>query len=421
MGMNIIEKIFARHAGIECVRPGDIVICTIDKIVQHDLPFYTKIMQQLNILKIEDADKQVMIVDHMTPAHNVDAAIAQMKIRDFVNKFGIRRFYDVGYGICHQVIMEEGIAVPGQMMACTDSHTCASGAFNCAAAGVGPMEMLQIICTGKTWYKVSPTIKLVLRNKKPENVFGKDIFLYLADRIGSVENHNFEFAGDALQELSIDDRSTIATNCAELSADFVIFPADELILQYMKNLSGEPFTPVESDPDAVFEKVIEIDLSRIKPYLAKPHSIPNNTVSLQSFTEKVPVNQAFIGSCANGKLEDLHIAAMIVRGKKVARGVRFLVTPASQRILKEASRLGYIQTLVEAGAIITNSTCGACGGGHMGVLGPNEICISSSTRNFKGRMGSPDALIYLGSSATVAASAIAGYIVDPTEYLQGAG
>jgi 3-isopropylmalate/(R)-2-methylmalate dehydratase large subunit len=415
MGMTMAEKILARHSGQPTVRPGDIVVCEVDKIIQIDLVFSASAEMPK---RIADANKIAIILDHAVPAPTVADADGQATARKFARRFGIEKFYDVGrHGICHQVILENGLALPGQILTCTDSHTCASGAFNCVARGMGPLEMLQIMCTGKTWYQVAPTIKFELRGRKPANVFGKDIFLHLAGIAGSVEGHNIEFAGPGIAGLPLDDRATLATMGAELSAEFVTFPADPTAIEHLRALTDEPFEPADSDPDARYAATYEVDLSQLRPFLAKPDFIPRNTIPVADLHEKVAIDQAFVGSCANGKLEDLRIAAQIVRGRKVASGVRFIVTPASQRVLKEAVRRGYVETLLEAGAVVTNSTCGACYGGHMGVVGAGEVCITSSTRNFKGRMGSPSARIYMASSATVAASAIAGHICDPTALL----
>jgi 3-isopropylmalate/(R)-2-methylmalate dehydratase large subunit len=415
MGMTMAEKILARHSGQATVRPGDIVVCEVDKIIQIDLVFSASAEMPK---RIADANKVAIILDHAVPAPTVGDAEGQALARQFARRFGVEKFYDVGrHGICHQVILENGLALPGQILTCADSHTCASGAFNCVARGMGPLEMLQIMCTGKTWYQVAPTVKFELRGTKPGNVFGKDIFLHLAGIAGSVEGHNIEFAGPAIAGLPLDDRATLATMGAELSAEFVTFPADAKAIEHLRALTNERFEPAESDADAQYAATYEVDLARLRPYLAKPDFIPHNTAPVADLEEKVAIDQAFVGSCANGKLEDLHIAAQIVRGRKVAPGVRFIVTPASQQVLKEAVRRGYVEALLEAGAVVTNSTCGACYGGHMGVLGAGEVCITSSTRNFRGRMGSPSARIYMASSATVAASAIAGHICDPTPLL----
>lgn len=413
MEMTMIEKILAAHAGVDCARPGDILVCDIDRIVLIDLQFAGD-GNDTSPRRIVDPDRVVMIMDHTVPAPTIIDATGHRRAREFVRKFGVSRFFDVGnHGICHQVILEEGLALPGQMLACVDSHTCASGAFNCAARGMGPAEMLQVLCTGKAWYQVAPTVKFVLEGEKPRGVFGKDVFLHMAAIAGSVEGHNVEFAGAGIASLTLDDRATIATMCAEISADFATFPADQVVIDHLKPVTSEKFSPVTSDPRANYAAVHTIDLSRLVPYVAKPDFVPRNTVPVSELGETVRIDQAFVGSCANGKLEDLRIASEIVKGRRVAPGVRFIVTPASQRVYLEAVRRGYVEALLAAGAVVTNSTCGACYGGHMGIVGPGEVCITSSTRNFRGRMGSPEAKIYLASSATVAASALAGHIVDP--------
>lgn len=256
---------------------------------------------------------------------------------------------------------------------------------------------------------------------KPANVFGKDILLHIAGRLGSFEGHNVEFSGPGLKTIPLDDRSTICTMCAEISADFATMPADDVVLDYLSERTQATFEPVESDADAQYAAVHVVDLSEIRPTLAKPDFIPENTLPIDTFKERVKIDQAFVGSCANGKLEDLKAVAAVLKGRQVAPGVRLIVTPASQKVYLAALRAGYIETIAESGGLVTNSTCGACAGGHMGVVGPGEVCLTSSTRNFRGRMGSPDARIYMASSATVAASAVVGYITDPTEFLKEAG
>lgn len=415
--MTMLEKILASRSGRDVVRPGDIVVTQVDTVVMIDLVFSSGRLPA-DPKRLADPDRIVVMLDHAVPAPTIHDAAGHALARDFVRRFGIRRFFDVGgHGICHQLILENGYALPGQVLVCSDSHTLASGAFNCAARGLGAAEILQIACTGQTWFKVAPTVRYELEGKLPPGVFGKDVFLHIAGNYGSVEGHDVEFAGAGVTALSLDDRATLATMCAEISANFALFPADDLVRQYLASVTDAPFQPVESDADAEYAAVHTIDLSRLTPYVAFPDEIPDNTRMLALLEERIPIQQAFIGSCANGKLEDLRIAAEVVRGRRVADGVRLLVTPASQHVFLEAVRRGYVEALVAAGGVVTNSTCGACYGGHMGVLGPGETCITSSTRNFKGRMGSPTAKIYMGSSATVAASALAGHITDPTPYL----
>ena len=421
MGMTMVEKILARHAGVDSVKLGDIVVCDVDMAVQIDLSYL--IDEKLSLPKrIADPDKVAIILDHRVPASKIDDAAAHGKARQFAAKFGIERFFDVGRsGICHQVIQESGLALPGQILVCPDSHTLASGALNCAARGLGQLEITQIVCTGKTWFRASPTVQFRLEGEKPANVFGKDILLHIAGRFGSVEGHNVEFSGPGLKTMSLDDRSTICTMCAEISADFATMPADDVVLNYLQGRARVAFEPVAADADAEYAAIHVVDLAAIRPTVARPDFIPNNTLPLASLNERIKIDQAFVGSCANGKLEDLKAVAGVLKGRRVAAGVRLIVTPASQNVYLQALRAGYVETMMEAGALVTNSTCGACAGGHMGVVGPGEVCLTSSTRNFRGRMGSPEARIYMASSATVAASAVAGYITDPTPFLQEAG
>jgi 3-isopropylmalate/(R)-2-methylmalate dehydratase large subunit len=410
------EKIMASRAGVSSVKPGDLVVCQVDMAVQLDRSFAT-----FTPKRIADPDRVAVVMDHAIPAPTEWDAELQIRARDFVKRFGVTRFFDVGdHGICHQVILEQGLALPGELLACGDSHSSASGALNCASRGLGSLEMIQVVCTGQTWFKASPTVRILLEGTKPPGVFGKDIFLHIAAVVGSVEGHNVEFGGPGVHGLGLDDRSTIATMCTEISANFATFPADDVILKHLEPLADRPFEPVESDPDAVYARTYTIDLGGLRPYVARPDSVPKNCVTVDELEEGIAIDQAFVGSCANGKLEDLRVAAAICRGRRIADGVRFIVTPASQRIYAQAVRLGYVIDLVEAGAVVTNSTCGACHGGHLGLVGPGEVCLTSSTRNFKGRMGSAEAKIYMASSATVAASAIAGTITDPTPLLESA-
>jgi 3-isopropylmalate/(R)-2-methylmalate dehydratase large subunit len=415
MGMTMIEKILARASGQDRVRPGELVVCDVDRIVSLDLEFTSGDGPMPR--SVVDPAKIAVVLDHGAPAPSIQDAQGHQKAREFARKFGIEKLYDIGkQGICHEVILEEGLALPGEVLACADSHTCASGVLNCAARGLGSLEMLQIMCTGKTWYKLGPTVRYELTGTKPRGVYGKDVLLAIAGRYGEHSSLNLEFGGPALSQLSIDDRATIATMAAELSAEFATFPADQVVLDYLKGRADHPFTPVEPDPDAEYLDVREINLSELEPCVSRPDFVPNNTISLREVGE-VRIDQAFVGSCSNGKLEDLRVAAEIVKGKQVHPGVRFIVTPASQHVYLQALKAGYVEALTEAGAVVTNSTCGACFGYHMGVLGPGEVCITSSPRNFKGRMGSPDSQVYIGSSATVAASALAGRLADPREYL----
>jgi 3-isopropylmalate/(R)-2-methylmalate dehydratase large subunit len=352
-------------------------------------------------------------MDHAVPAPSVSDADGGVRAREFVAEHGIKRFFDVGrHGICHQVIAENGLARPGEILTCTDSHTCAAGAYNNAARGLGPVEVYSIMCTGKTWFQVAPTYRYELVGEKPSVVTGKDIFLHIAGAYGDATNHNLEFGGPGLRSVPMNDRRTIATQGAEISADYTTFPVDDIARAFLDERADRPYEPADPDPDASYEAVRQVDLSTLEPYVAWPGGVAHNAVPISEIEQR-PVNQCFIGSCANGQLEDLRIAADMLRGQKVAPGVRLIVTPASQAVYAEAVRKGYVEAIADSGAIVTNSTCGACFGYHMGVLGAGEVCLTASTRNFRGRMGSPDAEIYMASPYTVAAAAIAGHVIDP--------
>jgi 3-isopropylmalate/(R)-2-methylmalate dehydratase large subunit len=409
MGMTIIEKIFARKAGLDSVSAGDTVVVDVDMTVLIDLQFATMWMEPN---RIHDPDKLAIVMDHAVPAPTVKDAAGGPRARKFAADFGIERFYDVGrHGICHQVIAENGLARPGEVLACTDSHTCAAGAYNNAARGLGPAEVYSIMCTGSTWFQIAPTVRYELVGTLPVSVSGKDVFLYIADEYGDSANLNLEFGGPGLASVPMHDRRTIATQGAEVSADFSTFEPDELLTSFLDERGVTGYRSASADPDATYVDVRRVDLGTLEPYVARPGTVSHNGLPVSQLGRQ-KVDQAFIGSCANGQLEDLEIAAKVLRGRTVAPGVRLLVTPASQAVYREAMRLGYLQDIADAGGVVTNSTCGACFGYHMGVVGPGEVCITSSTRNFTGRMGSTEAEIFMASPATVAASAIAGFITD---------
>jgi len=410
MGMTMIENLLARKAGLARVRPGDIVTVDVDMCVMIDLQFAT---MWIPPNRIHDPDKIAVVMDHAVPAPTLKDAAAGPKARKFVADFGIEKFFDVGrHGICHQVIAENGLARPGEVLACTDSHTCAGGAYNTAARGLGPAELYSIMCTGTTWYQIASTVRYELNGQLPQGISGKDVFLHLANAYGDATNQNLEFGGSGLASIPLSDRRTIATQAAEISADFATFGVDDLLREFLTERGVHDYEPADADPDAEYFAVREVDLTGLEPYVARPGTVSHNGLPVSQI-ERRAIDQAFIGSCANGQLDDLRIAAQILRGRTVAPGVRLLVTPASQQVYRDAMRLGYLQDIADAGGVVTNSTCGACFGYHMGVVGPGEVCLTSSTRNFTGRMGSTEAEIYMASPATVAASAIAGYITDP--------
>lgn len=417
MGMTAIEKILARNSGQRRVGPGDVVTVRVDTSVLFDNNFMPTIWRE--ILHVADPARVVVVFDHRAPAAHVLSATAQRTGRDFVARYGIERFHDVGrdQGISHVLVAENAYALPGTVLVCSDSHTCSAGVLNCAARGVGSPDMVYAVTKGETWFRVGETIRYDLEGRLRPGVFTKYVFLHLADRHGDHATMNIEFGGPGLAGLSMNARRTLATMGAELSVEFATFEPDEVMIDYVRARTDRPFEPVWPDADARYLDRRTIDLSLIEPLVALPDTVLNNSRPLREVAGTA-VDQCFIGSCANGTLEDLEIAATVLRGRTVSRDTRLVVTPGSQDIYREAMRRGHLQILADAGAVVTNATCGACGGGHLGVLGPGETCITASTRNFKGRMGSPDARIFMGSTATVAASAIAGRIADPLPYFQ---
>jgi 3-isopropylmalate/(R)-2-methylmalate dehydratase large subunit len=409
MGMTSIEKILASHSGQSSVKPGDVVVVDVDTAVFFDF-------MRPDVERIADPDKLVLLHDHMVPAPTVQSANMAKQMREFVEKFGVKNYFPVGaHGISHVLVAQEGLALPGTILTNADSHTCSSGALNCLARGMGGSEMTYILCTGKTWFMVGPTTRVNLLGKLAERVYPRDVIHYIPGQYGDFAGRNLEWHGDGLSTIGMDGRLTMATVSAELSAEFSLFPYDSVLEDYLVGRAKAPYEPVHPDDDASYDQVINIDLSTLEPQVVRPGRVAWNSGGVAEVAGQ-RVDQAFIGSCANGRLSDFAIAAEIVKGKKVAAGTRFIVTPGSQAILKEAVRAGYVETLMDAGAVVTSSTCGACFGGHMGVLGDGEVCITASTRNFKGRMGSPSAEVFMASPATVAASAVTGVITDPRDF-----
>jgi 3-isopropylmalate/(R)-2-methylmalate dehydratase large subunit len=416
MGMTAIEKILAKNSGQEVVKPGDLVVVKVGTAVLYDNNFVPSIWRE--ILKVHDPERVVVVFDHRVPAKDIISATAQKTGRDFVKKFNIERFHDVGakQGISHVLVADHGYALPGSVLVCGDSHTCSAGVFNCAARGTGAPDMFYAVTKGETWFRVGETIRYDFEGALKAPVSMKDVFLHIADTYGSHANQNVEFGGGALPGLSINARRTMTTMCAELSAEFATFEPDDVMLDYVRERNSAPFEAQYPDADANYLARRTINLDQMEPLVALPDTVLENSQKVGEVAG-THIDQAFIGSCANGTLDDFAAAATVLKGNKVASNVRLLVTPGTQNIYLEALRHGYIETLIEAGAVVTNATCGACGGGHLGVLAAGESCITASTRNFKGRMGDPDSKVYMGSPATVAASAIKGTIADPRDFV----
>ncbi len=414
--MNICEKILARTSGKKEVSPGEIVEAKVDMAMVNEItgPLAIEAFHEIGIEKVWDNQRIVMVLDHQIPADSVKSAELHKIMRKFAKEQEIQHFYDVGFGgVCHQVMVEKGHVRPGELIVGADSHTCTYGALGAFGTGIGSTEMAAVFATGRIWLKVPETIKISVTGTFQRFVTAKDLILNVIGQIGAdgALYKAIEFNGPTIESLSISERMTLCNMAVEAGAKTGIINPDEKTILYVRNRTREPFKPLTSDFDAEYEKAIEIDVSGLEPQIACPHSVDN--VKPAAEVEGTPINQAFIGSCTNGRIEDLRLAAEIIKGKKISSDVRFLVTPASQEVYLQALREGLLETFVEAGACVCNPTCGACFGGHMGLLADGEICISSSNRNFIGRMGSPKAKIYLASPATVAASAIKGEITDP--------
>lgn len=418
MGSPILNKILARASKTARVAKGDLVVVDVDTVVLYDSNFFPVYWR--DPLKVADPDRIALIFDHRVPAPDRSCAQAQIAGREFAKRFGIKRMHDVGYdqGIAHTVVADKGYALPGSVLVCSDSHTGGGGAFNCAARGIGGPDIIYAAITGKTWFSVCDTIRYDFTGKLKAGVTAKDVFLHIAQTYGDHSNHNVEFGGPALSHMSLDARRTLATMGTELNAEFSIFEPDQILESYIRERNSAPFEMQYPDLDAHYADRRTLDLDTVEPLVALPDAMIRNAVPVGTLIGE-RIDQAFVGSCANGNLDDLAIVAKVVAGHRVAPGVRFLITPGSQAIYRQALKAGYIEVLMDAGAVVTPATCGACGGGHMGVLGANETCITASTRNFKGRMGDPSARIFMASPATVAASAIAGVITHPGEYLKG--
>jgi len=412
MGQTFVEKVFSKKLGRE-IRVGEIVEVIPDVAMSHDNTAPISLtFKEIGVDRVYKPDIHVIILDHATPAPTEQYALNHKMIREFVKKYGIPHFYDIHAGICHQVMAEEGFVLPGRIIVASDSHTPTYGAFGAFGAGIGRSEMAVILATGKIWFRIPESMKITLEGQLPKGIVSKDIILHIIGKLGAdgASYKSVEFQGEAIGALSVDARMTIANMSIEMGAKNCFMEPDDKLLEWLKPRARGPFEVVKADSDATYETELVFDVSRLEPQVACPPDVDH--VKPVSEVVGIKIDQAFLGSCVNGRLEDMGIAAELIRGKKVHPGVRCLVFPASMNIYRQALARGYLKTLVDAGAIIMNPGCGPCLGAHEGILAPGEVCISSSNRNFRGRMGSRDSEIYLGSPATVAASAVAGEIVD---------
>lgn len=418
MGMTMTQKILAAHAGLDSVSAGQLIEADLDLVLGNDITSPVAI-HEIDKMKVEgvfNKDKIALVMDHFAPNKDIKSAEHCKCVREFACKNEITNYFDVGkMGIEHALLPEQGLTVAGDVIIGADSHTCTYGALGAFSTGVGSTDMAAGMATGKAWFKVPSAIKVVLTGKPSKWVSGKDVILHLIGMIGvdGALYRSLEFTGDGVKNLSMDDRFSIANMAIEAGAKNGIFPVDDKTIAYMEEHSTKKYTVYEADEDAVYDEEYVIDLSKLEPTVAFPH-LPENTKTVKEAGD-VKIDQVVIGSCTNGRIEDLRTAAEILKGKKVADGIRVIVIPATQAIYMQAIEEGLVQTFIEAGAIVSTPTCGPCLGGYMGILAAGERAISTTNRNFVGRMGHVDSEVYLSSPAVAAASAVTGKISEPAE------
>jgi 3-isopropylmalate/(R)-2-methylmalate dehydratase large subunit len=418
-GKTIAEKIFSDHSGTDAVA-GDIVVADVDFVMGQDgtSPLAIRALANMGVESVFDPAKVALVIDHSAPSPLEGVSALHTLMRDFGKRTGAK-VYDIGCGVCHQLIPEQGHVVPGDLMVGCDSHTCTYGALNVFSTGVGSTDGAAAMASGKLWFKVPETLRFTLTGELPAGVYSKDVILHIAGMLGAdgATYMAMEFDGPAIEAMSVEARMTISNMAIEVGAKAGLMTSDAKTLEWFAGRSPRAPRPVDPDADAVYAHEYVIDVSGLTPQIAKPHSVDN--VSPIADVEGTEIAQGFLGTCTNGRLEDLGIAARMISGHKVAEGVRFIVAPASRQIYLDAMEAGYIQTLVEAGAAVVTPGCGPCVGTHNGVPSDGENVISTANRNFKGRMGNSNAFIYLGSPATVVASVIEARICDPRRYLEG--
>ena len=418
MGMTMTQKILAAHAGVERVTAGQLIEADLDLVLGNDVtaPVAIKEMEKMKIRNVFDKNKIVLVPDHFTPNKDIKSAQNCKYMREFAMDQEITNYFEIGeMGIEHALLPEKGLVVAGDVVIGADSHTCTYGALGAFSTGVGSTDMAAGMATGKAWFKVPAALRFVLKGKPSKWVSGKDIILHIIGLIGvdGALYKSMEFVGDGINNLSMDDRFTIANMAIEAGAKNGIFPVDEKTIRYIKEHSNKKITEYKADEDADYEKTYEIDLASLKPTVAFPH-LPENTRTIDQVGD-IKIDQVVIGSCTNGRLEDLRIAARVLEGRKIAKGMRLIVFPATQKIYLKAMEEGLLSTFIKAGAVVSTPTCGPCLGGHMGVLAAGERAVATTNRNFVGRMGHVDSEVYLASPAVAAATAVAGRISGPEE------
>ncbi|MFC1481173.1 3-isopropylmalate dehydratase large subunit [Candidatus Neomarinimicrobiota bacterium] len=424
MGLNLTEKLLSAHSTNGAVKPGDLIQADIDLIMCHEVttPPALKMLEEHGIKQIFDPSRIVVMPDHFVPNKDIKSAELAKVIREWVKAAGIEHYYELGrHGICHSLLPEQGHVVPGQTVVGSDSHTCTHGAFGTFAVGIGSTDLAATLATGELWFKVPETMRINLVGELRTGVYSKDIVLELIRQIGvdGARYKALEYHGDALKSLSMEARMTITNMAIEAGAKCAVMEADDVTFEYLDGrVKTTAWTVYHADTDASYCEELTIDVSTLEPIVAMP-SLPSNgrAVSSLSAEEKEPVDQVFIGSCTNARMEDLRIAAQILKGRKIKAGLRTIVIPSTSTAWKMASDEGLFDIFYEAGCVVSTPTCGACLGGHMGVLAAGEVCVSTTNRNFVGRMGHPESRVYLVSPATAAATAINGVLTDPREYL----
>ena len=415
MSMTMAEKILAKASGKKEAEAGEIVMANIDVAMTHDLtgPLSVESFEKIGVDKVWDPEKIVVVFDHQVPADSIEAANNHIQMRKFVKEQKINNFYDVREGVCHQVLPEKGHIVPGEVVVGTDSHTCTHGALGAFSTGIGSTDMAMVFATGKLWFKVPETIKFDITGKLSDYVYAKDVVLNIIGKIGAdgATYKACEFGGETTQEMSVSDRMVLCNMAIEMGGKTGLVEPDQKTFDYLKGRSSKSYEVMKTDSDAASLKTMEINVNDLEPQVACPHHVDN--VKPVSEVEGTQIDQVFLGSCTNGRLDDLRTAAKILKGHSISNNIRMLVIPASREIYTQAMDEGLLRTFVDSGALVCNPCCGPCLGGHVGLVGPGEVSLSTSNRNFKGRQGSPDAEVYLSSAAVAASSAIYGKITDP--------
>ena len=420
MGMTMTQKILAAHAGLDKVEAGQLIKCKLDMVLGNDVttPVAINEFEKAGFTSVFDNTKISMVMDHFTPNKDIKSATNSLQCRTFAGKYNIKNYYDVGeMGIEHALLPEKGIVASGECIIGADSHTCTYGALGAFSTGVGSTDMCAGMATGEAWFKVPSAIKFNLTGKLNEYVMGKDVILHIIGMIGvdGALYKSMEFSGEGLKSLSMDDRLSMANMAIEAGAKNGIFAVDDITVEYQKGRVDREYKIYEADADAEYDAVYDIDLSKIKPTVSFPH-LPENTKTTDECGE-VKIDQVVIGSCTNGRLEDMAMAAKILKGRHVAKNVRCIVIPATQQVYLDCIKNGYMETFIEAGCAVSTPTCGPCLGGHMGILAKGERAVATTNRNVVGRMGHPESEVYLASPAVAAASAITGKISDPSEVM----